>query len=69
MTKVSEEKSLTLARKKEKEMEAKRNLLVLAHERHKAQLETLKEDRRCRKEEEDRRKRLVFEDLQEQVQN
>ena len=67
MTKLAEEKTVSLARQKEAEVESKRQLLVLAHARHKAQLEMLREDRKSRREEDDRRKRAVFEDLQEQV--
>ena len=67
MKTLSEEKTLSLARRKEEEAENKKHLLSVAHARHKAQLETLRKDMKSRMAEDDRRKRMVFEDLQEQV--
>lgn len=59
----------TVSLKKQKELDAlsKKELLRVAQRRQKEELERLRCQRQSLKEAEDRRKRIVFEDLKEQV--
>lgn len=67
MYKIAEEQIITLKKQKEHEDEAKKNLLIIAHKRYEERMETIRKQRKSIIDEDLKRKRLVFENLRQQV--
>lgn len=67
MRSLADEKSCTLKKQEEKELQEEKEVLQVARRRHKEQLDKIRQHRKSILEEEDRRKRLVFEELRGQM--
>ncbi|XP_059096465.1 gamma-tubulin complex component 6-like isoform X2 [Tigriopus californicus] len=67
MRSLAEDKSCTLKKQLELELAEEKEVLQVARRRHKEQLDKIREHRKSVLEQEDRRKRLAFEELRDQM--